>query len=165
MPSDYGWVTSDEIKDYVGAALKRAGLELKPEWDIPVERARKRAYWTIIDSFIKRGYSKAQIDQWDRGEEFQADLATYFSLLWMGVLNPDATSQNILKEVDRRPELVQDEDMNDITLAILTIGGELVTGDVDYGQVRHGALDTSSDYFGRMPGSEEDSRVGDVMRL
>lgn len=134
----------------------KASVTLAEHWQTIVVRAHTSGYWDIVNALLKRGYSKAQIDQWDRGEEFEKDLACFWSLARAAGQNPDAFNGEYLaqgKLLDRRPELAE---------VVFTIGGVLVHPDGTYGQVTTGPFDTGEDSF--VP-DLDDPRRGEVTRF
>lgn len=159
MSFAYGWIDEvDEVRQYCQALIAKSSTDaLKPHWDVLIEKAVPRAYWTIVSAFVRRGYSKAQIDQWDRGEEFQMDLAAWFVLKQMSTIHPDVTSQQQLNDLDRRPELALEQQNSGVVQAILTIDGVAVEAESDFGTVHSEAFDTTNDLF-VMP--TEDTRMG-----
>lgn len=170
MAPAFGWVELEDdgdtvgIQSYVRDHLSKAPSEaLKPHWKSICAAALQSAYGTIVRAFAARGFSKAQIDQWDFGEEFQRDLAAWFALKRVGVLHPDETSQRQLDDLDRRKELFGDE-KEGIPPAVMLIGGVIVEPAGGYGQVSVGPMDTSEDMF-VMPRAGQDSRIGQVTRF
>lgn len=85
------------------------------------------AYLDITTALSERGYTAAQIEAWDRGEEFNRDIALYWSLIKAKVSRDEYMTIN---KLDRREELK--------TITV-TIGGEVVepetTGLVGYGDL------------------------------
>lgn len=134
----------------------KASVTLAGHWDTILGRSHTSAYWDIVNALLKRGYSKTQIDQWDRGAEFEKDLACFWSLARAAGQNPDAFNEAYLAEgklLDRRAELAE---------VVFTIGGVIVDPAGSYGQVTTGPYDTTEDLFVLDP---DDARRGEVTRF
>lgn len=73
------FTTDAVIKSDVAAALKLASVSDLPDWwDDVIERCHTAAYQEIVGAMLGRGFTKAQVDAWDRGVEFERTLALYF---------------------------------------------------------------------------------------
>lgn len=98
------FTTDAAIKTEVAAALKVASSsDLQAWWDTVIARAHLAAYQEIVGQLIRRGFSKAVIDTWDRGTEFEKDLSLYYCFT-----SPQGAGAFDLKAVqlwDRRKEL------------------------------------------------------------
>lgn len=165
MAPAYGWVELDDLRGFVRDHLQKSQTEaLKPNWESICRGALQAAYGYIVRAFAMRGYTKAQIDQWDFGEEYQRDIAAWIALKRLAVISPDnAAGQRALDSLDRRKELVGDP-KDDIPAALMMIDGEVVDPAGDFGQIHVGTMDTSEDMF-VMPTSSDDSRIGEVSRF
>lgn len=147
------FTTDAVLKPQLRDEMKLAASEnLVVAWDTIITRSRNAAYGCIVNAFLKRGYTKAQIDQWDRGIEFETDIAIWWALERGAAQNPDAQNQAHLaeKKLDRRCEL------DDIAF---TIGWVLVKPEGTYGQVTTGPRHTTEDLFVMDP---DDPRRGEV---
>lgn len=97
------------------------------------------AYQEIVSRLAYRGFSQSQIDAWDRGAEFERDIALFWCLVKLGGL--ENADDKFIERLDRRDEI--DE-------AIITTGGTVVEpDDEDGGPIGFGALDTSQSEFVR----------------
>lgn len=92
------------ILDDIAALLKLATRSDLPSfWTTIVDRVQLAAYQEIVGALINRGFTAAVIDTWDRGAEFEREIALYFACTSpQGVGSFDV---NALKIYDRRPEL------------------------------------------------------------
>lgn len=108
-------------------------------WATLITFANTKAYNEILRKLAARGYSKALIDQWDGGVEFQTDLGIFWTLTagskWQ---SGDGASNYNLKAFDRRTEL---------HTVLVTIAGKYVPPDSTLGGVNTGLPDTSGDIF------------------
>lgn len=113
------FVTEDQVKQALADILQVAVGTLQAYWARIVADAREAAYQDILGALTARGYSAGQIAQWDRGAEFQRDIALY----WCGVKRATVAAQtqgqllDRLDRLDRRKELA--------TVAVM-IGGVVV---------------------------------------
>lgn len=154
--------TTDQLSKAVKDVLQRDILEsLLPQWDTTITRANTEAYGLIVRSLAKRGFSKAQIDQWDDGAEFQEAIGLWRALTTLRAMQPDVYSQDALDRLDRRVELTGDPTKQIEPVAVL-INGEIATPAMKWGQITTGGLDTSEDTFGRL--DETDTRIGEILR-
>lgn len=97
--------TSDVvILQDVADALKLASVnDLPAYWSGVVSRTHRAAYQEIVGALVMRGFTKTQVDAWDRGEEFERQIALYFCFT-----SPQGAGQfdlNAVKVWDRREEL------------------------------------------------------------
>ena len=73
------FITDAVLKAKLNARLKRQDpVVLESWWTALVTDANVSAYAEIVTHLLARGYSKAQIDTWDRGAEFQGYIGLYF---------------------------------------------------------------------------------------
>jgi hypothetical protein len=157
-----GFITDNELKTYVKAVFRK-GSEFSSVWDVIIPEANTAAYWDIVYAWQKRGFTKTQIDQWDRGEEYQK----YFGLWWClekaSVMDPESAGSPHLEKfkLDRRWELSENKGPDGTGMSggpiLFTIGGEVQRPGSRYGQVRIGDLDTTKDLFSLDP---DDPRRG-----
>jgi len=126
------YVSNSDLKDYFAGQLRlKDGSSALPSGipEILYTRANQAAFDEILAKLRGRGYSREDIDQWDRREEFNLDLGTYWLLRSAANLEADDTWP---EKFNRRAEL---DDL------ILTIDGEpveLVSGESN---IAHGRLD------------------------
>lgn len=159
-----GFVTDNELTAIVTASLKKAAADMATlangdasYWPTLIADANLAAYNEIVGRLVARGYTKTQIDTWDRGAEVQKKIGLYWSLVEGGAL--DGFDDKWVNKLERY-FLGQD---NVLDTAILTASGEVLNPDGAPGTVSLGPLKTDQDMF-VMPTSEEDSRIGETTR-
>lgn len=77
-----GFITDAQLKDAVASSLRKTAAALDADvWDDPIAASNLVAYREILGHFLDLGYTKAQIDDWDRGPDFQRGLAQYEVLI------------------------------------------------------------------------------------
>lgn len=126
------------ILQAISDTLQQAGVSnLPPQWSSIAQQNQARAYNMIVSVLSGRGFTAAQIAAWDRGTEFELDMAIFFSLQRGGSL---ATSldDKFLKTFDRRDELKE---------VIYTTGGSVADPQGTAGLPNVGDMDTSEDIF------------------
>lgn len=74
-------------------------------WATIITAANNEAYYIILDALLQRGWSKTDIDQWDRGFEFQRDIGVWKCLTQGSAMAPTLYSGTALAQLDRREEL------------------------------------------------------------
>jgi hypothetical protein len=79
--------------------------QLAGYWPTLINQALRFSYWEIVNRLAMRGYSKAIIDQWDRGAEFQQDLGVWHALQWISTQTAVKIEMDSLHMIDRRGEL------------------------------------------------------------
>lgn len=95
-PKDFRQATADTLKVNVA--------ELGEYWDRLCEQAQQSAFRDIRGALITRGFTAAQVDTWDRGEEFERDIGLYWVLIRGAGVQRLYSSEDIAK-LDRREEL------------------------------------------------------------
>lgn len=100
-----GFISDAEALDHLQSALHQPDGPTAAYWQRLAPKASSAAYWGIVSAFVKRGYTKAQVDVWDRGAEFQYDLMTFWAIVKGGVVTPSDYRTELLKYLDRRAEL------------------------------------------------------------
>lgn len=83
--------------------LKQAAADLPDHWGRIVPRAHASAVQEIYGRLLNRGFTAAQVDAWDRVEEFERDLSLYWCLVRGGAYGQ--IDEAALKALDRRKEL------------------------------------------------------------
>lgn len=141
------FTTDATVKADVQRALHLANAnDLPPIWDGIVSKSRVRAYGDIVSGLVGRGFTYTVIAAWDRGAEFERDLALWWALNEGAALG--AYPDKILDKLDRRPELAT-------VIVTNTEGGVPVLK--GSGQIGRGALDDSDSIFKRQsPGGVVD---------
>lgn len=152
---------SGYVKDHL---MKSPAEILQPHWDSIVNAGITTGYWACVHAWVLRGYTQAQVDQWDRLAEYQLDIGAWFALKRLSAMIPDSLGQANLDALDRRPELVFPPKDGAIS-AVLTINGVAVDGLGTYGQPSFGQFDTSHDMFIPPFTSSDDSRIGEVTKF
>lgn len=126
------------------ALLKRPGATLTadaPQWRTYLQTGQQWAYNEIVTALATRGYSKAQIDAWDRGKEFEQSIGAFWALDLGGLLGN--VDDRLWTKLDRRAELA--------TVDVLIGGGLVTPGGSDQGAVGHGKLSAADDLFSLDP--------------
>lgn len=113
-------------------------LQLSNDADLPaqygetiIEDSRRSANQEIYSALLGRGYSDGQIEDWDRGIEFERDLTLFWCLVKGGALSIEDAR---MRALDRRKELVE---------VSVTIGNELADAGDYEGVVNTGLLETT----------------------
>lgn len=88
---------------HVASILKQAPQDVQPPLLGLLAPCQAAAYQEIVGTLLERGFTKEQIDQWDRGPEFELDLTAMWVLTKGGAL--EAFSDLYLARLDRRKEL------------------------------------------------------------
>lgn len=128
-----------ELANMVGAA---SSASLVSRYDGIVATSVEWGYQEIISALRERGYTQAQIDAWDRREEFNLSMALFWALS-RGVVKQ--AEYNSIKQLDRRKELE--------TVAIL-IDGDLADPGAGAGMVGYGSLTFDEDTARFTPDTE-----------
>lgn len=122
------YVSDAAVKTYLAANLQIAESSLSAFHDTLIGRGNTAAYNTILGKLLERGFAYADILTWDRGEEFNLDLACCFVLRSAANLRADDTWQ---LKFCRTEELETVPVVVDGTL--LTAG----TAGIGYGDIAH----------------------------
>ena len=116
------FITNNQLLQAIADRLKLASTsELPAYWSSTIgPDANTAAYQEIVGQLLARGYSKSQVDAWDRGAEFQKSIGLFFALSNAGVYA--GYDPETIENLDRREELER---------VIVTVSGEWVkpTGD------------------------------------
>lgn len=111
------FATDASILTKVKSLLKKANSATIPTAiSAHITSYNTKAYNDIIAALMARGYSAGDVSDWDRGEEFNIDLACWWAINDAGVT--EQFDDRDLAKLDRRAEL--------LTCAI-TVGGALVS--------------------------------------
>lgn len=125
MPTYY--VADADLTEYVAAQMRLVSdEELQSPFGVIVPKANAFAYREIRQRLLARGYRTADIDAWDRREEFALDLGTWFCLR-----SAASTQENTdwIDKFDRRDELDS---------IVLTVNDEIVDIVTDNASIRTG---------------------------
>lgn len=147
------------VKDHVA---KGAGASLQANWTSIVSQANAAAYNEILAAFASRGFTKAQIDLWDRGAEFERDIGAWWALTHNAALFTDTYNAASLAALDRRKELWGDP-QNHMPPAPLLTDGVWVDPASKRGQVTFGTFREDDQLHGIEDAN--DSRRGQITRL
>lgn len=86
--------------------LKLSPAQMPSYWaDTIVPRSHLSGYQTVAGTLIRRGYTLAQVDAWDRLSEFESDMSLHFCLRDGGAYK--AVDKATLEGLDRREELAE----------------------------------------------------------
>lgn len=97
------WITAEQLKAKVVDLLQKADASTLAMADSVFADSVNRAYLDIVSRLQARMYTQAQIDTWDRGTEYNLDIALYWVFQSGGV--PANFSDQFIKNFDRRGEL------------------------------------------------------------
>lgn len=132
------FLTDAQIVPLLAAQLKidLATGTLDPFWLTLLATAHSRAYNEIVMRLVQRGYTQAQVDAWDRGAEFEQDLAVFWALSQGAGLQADADLKGV-ERLDRRAELD--------TVSVLNAGVLISPGSA--GRIGFGTHDDTNSIF------------------
>lgn len=134
------YVAADELLSEVAAFIGTTPDKLtaeSPHWIRKAASANTDAYNEIRSRLVGRGYTTAQVDQWDRRAEYNRRIALYFALC-DGAALKDAD----LEAVDKLKRWLDDLD----TVVVLIDGEEPELGSGSSG-VNYGDMTNSGDTF------------------
>lgn len=133
------FVTDAEVEAVVADLLKVSLGSLPDHVRQVARRAHARAYNLIVRTLVGRGFTKAQVDQWDEGEDVERDLAAFLVGTTAGVIQKYKLDPKVVEVLDRREDLK--------TTPVLMISGEPVNPAGTVSLPRAGELDTTGDIF------------------
>jgi len=152
--------TADDLQEAVSKLLQKGVLA--EFWKPICDASNQSAYWEIVGRLSARGYSRTQIDAWDRGQEFQRSIGLFWALNHPAAIAPaDEYGRDNLKYFDRRDELSGNASAG-IEAVQVTIDGEFQSPENPQGQMIAGPMDTSDDLF--IPIDPADRRIGHPSR-
>lgn len=132
------YVSDATVKSYFAAYLgESAAANLMTRFDTLIPFANADAYNHIVSALADRGFSAAEIAAWDRGPEFNRDLACCLLLR-----NPIAGEASDLWQ----QKFCRQEELETVPV---TVGGEVVTPSSSTGGVGYGDMERSDDVFTR----------------
>lgn len=156
------FVTDAVVKAFVkDLVVKSATEELMAYWDSIISVSNAAAYRFIVTYWASKGYSGAQIAQWDFREDFQKQLAGFFAVSRVYELYPADYGGQLQAFRDPRKDLTGDTQLG-LEPQPLIIGGELADPEGARGSVSYGPYSTTDDLFVM---DTEDSRLGQTTRL
>jgi hypothetical protein len=142
------WWTDAETEAALADVLNLAGgqAELEAFWVTIVPRAHTAAYNEIVGALARRGFTMAQMDTWDRRQEFEHHLSMWWCLVegeaLLEAAQPDRPPRDVprlLYKFDRRAEL--------LTVPITANGVLIDPAETGPGRIAVGPMDTSKDMF------------------
>ncbi len=96
--------TQAVIKTAVAAVLKMAEADMPAYYDTHIPAAHNVAYYEVVGKLLRRGFRlNEDILLFDRGAEFEKDIAVYGTLMRSGAYA--SVDPAILHALDRREEL------------------------------------------------------------
>lgn len=148
------FITTNQLTTALAAVLNVAEASIPTKYSASIiAAANTAAYQQICAALIKRGYSKAQVDTWVQGAEFNTDIGLYWCLVKGNGLDViDAGAQATFARLDRRLELL-DVELLDSDYAIIdpaSSGSNTVGG---------GTISTAHDMFVL---DDQDDRIGEI---
>ena len=101
------YITDADLTDYLEAVHQLAtGGTLEAFATAIIAAANESAYRAVQSALIKRGFSQAQIDVWDRRVEFNRDIAVYQYFVRTGVwARMQSDGREDFEWLDREAEL------------------------------------------------------------
>lgn len=131
------FVSTDQCLSDLADSLQKTLADLAPQWNGIVSRSHAWAYNFIVATLTAKGFTLAQIVQWDQGGDFERDLTLWKALSRGGALS--GFDDKFIKTYDVRQDLV--------CLNSLPISGVWQTPASTPGLVGTGALNTTEDIF------------------
>jgi len=147
------FITTAQLTTALAATLNIAEASLPTKYTASIIAASNTAaYQQICAALVKRGYSKAQVDTWIQGAEFNTDIGLYWCLVKGNGLDVvDANAQATFTRLDRRLELLDVE--------LLDSNYEIISPEGASSTVGGGRCSTTSDMFVL---DDEDDRIGEA---
>lgn len=135
------FLTEDDLRTRLNVTLHVDATE--EPWLTTVRDANEAAYGEILSRLAWRGYTKAQVDTWSRGAEFQTDIGLWWCLVKGGVADPERYNREFLDMLARRFD-----DLDSV--ALLDADGELIVPGA--GRVGYGTIESPSRFINpRLP--------------
>lgn len=97
------FLTDDEFRESLAITLKIDVGRLGKHWDLLCQEAHKSAYFDVRGALLARGYAASEVDNWDRGPEFERDIGLFWALLRGSRFHNYGT--DVVDKLDRREEL------------------------------------------------------------
>lgn len=133
------WATVDEVKQVIADSLSKELAELQPKWGRLVDDgadggARWDAARDIVQILLSKGFTLAQIDQWDERKTYNVDIAAHLALVKGAAANN--YNQETIDKLDRRKMLA--ESVGIVINGVLVapgasddVGGGMGIGEID----------------------------------
>lgn len=129
------YITDNELKTYLAAHLKAAGVSSLPaHWDVLVPIANTAAYNEIRRRLLGRGFTTAQIDAWDERVFFSYSLSVCHLLKHAASGDTPDTWQKKFCIVDQ------------LDTVDIMVSGALVEPDAGASDFGHGSITVDSSY-------------------
>jgi hypothetical protein len=131
------YITRDSFKQSLASLLGKASPDLLAVDDTFLNDCLRRGYLDIISRLAARSFTQAQIDAWDRREEFNLDLSLFWAFTTGGI--PHAFDNERLRGFDRRKELEAESFRLLIANKPVMPGGddpESAGGNISYGMTK-----------------------------
>ena len=119
-----GWTTLDVVQRRVERIATSYNNELRADDVTIIEEKTRDAYFGVLARLASRGYTRAQADTWAQREEFQVDVATYYSLVSFGYRRGD--EEDWISDLRRLEELLEQDDDGTYVLAIIDEEGNII---------------------------------------
>jgi hypothetical protein len=78
------FIDDNQLQTALEGVLKVASGTLTnnaPVWQPVITQANAQAYARIVESFLERGFTAAQIAQWDYGVNYETMIGLYYALI------------------------------------------------------------------------------------
>jgi hypothetical protein len=99
------FLTDVQIETALAAILKQNVSDLPDYEPTILTDAHNSAYNDIASRLVARGFTLAQVNAWDRGAEFEKDIALWWCFDKMAGLS-QAVDDRFIGKLDRRAELI-----------------------------------------------------------
>lgn len=119
-----GWVDTDAVKRRVMRITSAYNEDLRSEDSTTLTEKTLDAYYALISTLVKRGFTKIQLDEWAQRGEYQRDLAAYYYLISVGYQKND--EQDWIDKLNRLAELRAEDDDGEERSIIKTDSTEIV---------------------------------------
>jgi len=100
-----GWIDAQEVYDEVAKLCTSYNVDFPEKTEDIIDRCIQKAYNTMVNKLVGRGYSLAQINTWISREDFQRDIALCWSLKKMGFQRGDEGSEAFVDDFCKEDEL------------------------------------------------------------
>lgn len=146
--------TSDtEVKAEVANSIHLEAASMDDTWDEIITSSRLAAYRQIVGHFLGLGFTKTQIDEWDRGADFELHLAQYAVLIKHNSQAQEVGEWRV--ELDYWRQLLAET-------AVLEEDGEPQEPSSSTARISRGTLKVTNDMFVR---DSNDSRIGKISKF
>ncbi len=147
------FLTPGQLQNNLAGRLKTSMDAMPAYWAGFIVECQQWAYGEIVSRLAARGFTSAQIVDWDRGAEFERCLTLYWALVNGDVVGGTGDLK-ALSLLDRRLEL-------DTVFFTINGKGQAPENTEGVAIVSVGPMDTSEDVF--VPIDQDDPDLGEVM--